>query len=304
MNYLVFGSNGFLGKRLVRYLQEKQEEVIGVSRTNNAPFNVDIARVDTFECLQQVSADVIINCASVLPNAKFAINDTGYLKNVLDTNVLGAINLLNFAASKGIKKVINSSTLSVIDKLWPVPLTEDANTYPGGRHVAYSASKLTQELVMNEVAKSHNIQLIHLRLSALYGANMVWQGILPLLIDKAMKGETITLTNADTTSFDFLHVSDLSKIIYQLSQLEAWEYSVINVAAGQELFLNHLAEMVIQQTSSHSSIENKNEDTVSRSVVDISRLHKMLHQRFMPLPIEEGIKELITSYRTKNGCGI
>jgi UDP-glucose 4-epimerase len=302
MRYIVFGSGGFLGKTLVSYIRENKGDVIAVSRKNNADYIVDITLQESFEALNNIdNVDVLINCASLLPDNRYAINDAAHLKALYDTNVIGAVNILYFAALKGIKKVINCSTLSVVNKPWPIPLTANAPTYPLGRHVGYSSSKLAQELVMNEVAINADIQLIHLRLSALYGPGMPWVGILPLLVEKAIKGEKVSVTNGDITSFDFLHILDLSKIILHLSTLDHYKYNIINVGSGEEIFLSRLIQLIVAQCHSNSFIENSNNDLpVSRAVIDIDVLKEIMNERWQCTSLENGVAELIAYYRNKN----
>lgn len=297
MNYIVFGAGGFLGKKLAGYLREQGNEVIAVTRKPSAPYHVDITSAVSFQSLNSIKdVSVLINCASIVPDASHPINDVSYLKSLFDTNVIGAVNILNFAAQNNIKKVINCSTLAVVNKPWPVPLREMDMAYPKGVHTGYCVSKLSQELVMNEVAEKEGIELLHLRLSALYGPGMKWQGILPSLIDKALKGVAIQLTNAQKVSFDFLLINDLVEIIRRLSELPEWTERTVNVASGEEVFLNQLAEIIICQTNSLSKIENHNdEQRPSRAVIDISLLNNMLQEKISFTSISDGIRLTLSS---------
>ncbi|MBD0298626.1 MAG: NAD(P)-dependent oxidoreductase [Flavisolibacter sp.] len=302
MKYIVFGAGGFLGKKLAGYLREQGDEVIAVVHKQPASYNVDITAADSFQSLNGITdASIVINCASFLPDASLPVNDVVYLKNLFETNVIGAINILNFAAQKNIKRVINCSTLAVVNKPWPVPLKETDAIYPKGTHIGYCLSKLSQELIMNEVAIRAGVAVLHLRLSALYGPGMKWQGIMPMLIDKALKNETIQLTNAQKVSFDFLFIDDLLHIIRHLSQTTEWKECIINVASGEEVFLRDLAEIIIRQTNSSSSMEFYTNDQVfSRSVVDISLLKSMLKNQFSFTSIKDGIRSTISSLSDLN----
>jgi len=298
MAFIVFGSSGFLGKELVSFLKERGEKVITISRNNEADFKIDITESESFKAIKGVHEDdIIINCASLLPDATKAINDISFIKKLFDTNAIGGVNILNFASAAGIKKVINCSTLSVVNKPWPVPLSTTTTTYPGARHVGYASSKLAQELLMNEVANAGGISLLHLRLSSLYGPAMPWQGILPFLIDKMEKGEDVDLQNAEKNSFDFLHVTDLSRIIYHAAKRNNWEENILNVGSGEEIFLKDLAQTIKLSIGSKSEINNtENIDAIlSRAVVDINPIKKLLHTDWQITPLNKGIEQLINS---------
>lgn len=295
MNYLIFGAGGFVGKNLAAYLSAKRHKVYVVQRKEGNGFSVDVTSQVSFQVLNKINdVDIIINCASVLPDGKKGVNDADYLKLLFDTNVIGGINILNFAASKNIKRVLNCSTLSVVNKPWPVPLDEKSVAYPAGIHAGYCVSKLAQELLMNEAVKKAGIELLHLRLSSLYGWGMKWDGILPFLIEKAERGEKISVTNGKKVSFDFLQINDLVKIIEIISQLPDWPDKVLNTASGEEIFLSDLAQQVVQATCSSSQIEDISSDGVlSRAVIDTALLKKYVSNSISMTPLQKGIKELV-----------
>ena len=246
MSYLVFGAGGFLGSTLLNLLEQAGEEVWGTRRSaGERTYGLDISKQEQFKVIDVVP-DVVINCASALPDASRKFNDPEYLRLLHETNVIGGANIMNWVASAGVKRVINCSTLVVVNKPWPVPLKEEADTYPLGAHVGYSASKLAQELVMSSIADASQIDLLHLRISALYGPQMKEGGILTKLLKQAAAGEPISLTNGNKVSFDFLHVDDAASIIYHLSKVEAWQDRVINLASGEEVSLLALAELLCE----------------------------------------------------------
>jgi UDP-glucose 4-epimerase len=291
MKFLVFGAGGFLGSRLVEGLEGSGHEVTAVHRSGHQN-NVDIRRLEDFEKLSSIPVpDIIVNCASVLPGQP--LTDPSYLRSLFEVNVSGAANIMQFARARGIRRVINCSTLAVTGKPWPVPLTEKTWLPPSGPHAGYASSKLSQELVMNELAGQSGISLLHLRLSALYGPGMKWAGILPTLIDRAIKNDRIQLTNGGRVSFDFLWVDDLVKAIMAIAEKTEWSHGVVNAASGEETGLRSLAEMVVRASGSASEIENKEGDEAeSRAVVDVT-LWKELTDNLRMTPLAKGIEILV-----------
>lgn len=278
MKYLIFGSGGFLGKKLFQFLTEAGEEVYGAKRTPGPmTFAVDISRPDQLDAID-VLPDIIINCASALPDGTQTFSNPEYLRTLFETNVIGSTNIMNWAASKGVRKIINCSTLVVVNKPWPVPLSERESTYPKGAHVGYSASKLSQELVMSSIAETFGIELLHVRISALYGPDMKGSGILQKLIKQATAHDTIQLTNGSNVSFDFLHVDDAVKVLFHLSKMRMWPDPIINLASGEEISLLKLTEIICHITGNPSEhIKNiDHTDLSSRAKVDTKLLEKYL----------------------------
>jgi UDP-glucose 4-epimerase len=282
MKYFIIGAGGFLGNSLVNHLQQAGEQVyyskrsVGTKDLDNA-FALDITDPSQFGNIG-IQPDVVINCASALPDAAQGYNDPEYLKQLFNTNMIGGANIMNWAVAERIPKVINCSTLVVVGKPWPVPLKEEDKTYPKGGHVGYSASKLSQELVMSSIAEATGVNLLHLRISALYGPGMKEAGILHKLISQAKAKESISLTNGNKVSFDFLHVDDAVKAILFLSEKVKWQDFVINLASGEEITLMELADVICQQTACpQGMIRNVDApDFSSRAKVDITLLEKYL----------------------------
>lgn len=297
MKCLIFGAGGFLGSTLVKQLQEAGEEVLSVKRTTTeGAIALDITQPEQFEAIT-VTPDIIINCASALPDPTKSFSDPGYLRQLYETNVIGSANIMNWAVAKGVRKVISCSTLVVVDKPWPVPLQETASTYPMGNHVGYSASKLSQELVMSSIASAQGIQLLHLRISALYGPGMKG-GILARLLEQAANKEKISLTNGNSVTLDFLHVEDAAKAICHLAGLEAWSDRIINLAAGEEVSLLALAESLCELTgNAKENITNQDDSTFeSRAVVDTTLLESYLEGTGISTrPFAEKVKSMVST---------
>ncbi|GAB3535592.1 NAD(P)-dependent oxidoreductase [Pontibacter brevis] len=296
MKYLVTGAGGFLGSTLVKQLREAGEEVYAVRRkAGEGELVLDITRADDFVKLD-IQPDIIINCASALPAGGKSFSDPDYLRQLFETNVIGSANLMNWAVSRKIPKLINCSTLVVVHKPWPVPLKEDENTYPTGGHVGYSASKLSQELVMSSIAEAGDVDLLHVRISALYGPGMKEGGVLTKLLKQAAAKERISLTNGNNVSFDFLHVEDAAKILYHLSKMEAWPQRILNLASGEEIGLLELAETLCELMGNpKENIENIDQPGVaSRAKIEISLLEKFLEgSEISTRPFSEKVKSML-----------
>lgn len=292
MRVLLFGASGFLGNSLSEVFDQKEIEFHTVSRNNKASsYNLNISDSNQFSILPLNFFEVIVNCATILPGGSFL--DNKYLDDIYKTNILGSQNICNWIdKQESIKKIVNCSTLAVVNKPWPLKLTEEASTYPTGNHVLYSSSKLLQELLFQTFATSKKISISHIRFSALYGEKMHWSGLICSLIDQAKQNKKIILSNASKVTADFLYIKDAANII--LSVLENNFEGVINAANGKETSILDLAKIIKEQFEETIEIYNQedNDFDENRSFIDISKLKKIIDTDSF-LKLEVGIKRLI-----------
>jgi UDP-glucose 4-epimerase len=292
MRVLIFGANGFLGNSLSDEFEQEGIEFYTVSRNSQvSSYNVNISDSNQFSVLPLNFFDAIVNCATILPGGNFL--DNKYLDDIYKTNILGTQNICKWIdKQETIKKIVNCSTLAVVNKPWPLKLTEEASTYPTGNHVLYSSSKLLQELLFQTFATSKKISISHIRFSALYGEKMHWSGLICNLIDQAKQNKKIILSNASKVTVDFLYVKDAANII--LSVLENNFEGVINAANGKETSILDLAKIIKEQFEETIEIYNQedNDFDENRSFIDISKLKKIIDTDSF-LKLEVGIKRLI-----------
>ena len=132
---IIFGSSGFIGSHVKRFLTSQKIKFIG--------FDIEPEGGDQFVDVREKinlggefnSEDLIINLAAVHKTPGHT--DPEYFK----TNLLGAINICDFAREKGIKSIVFTSSISVYgmsefeksEKTLPMPNTP------------YGISKLTIE---------------------------------------------------------------------------------------------------------------------------------------------------------------
>lgn len=294
MKYLIFGGTGFVGKSLVQYLEQQGQEVLSVSRSGRGKsLALDITKESDFLKLNYLP-DIIINCASKIPEKGKSSSDPLFIRELFLTNVVGAVNITNWAVKNNIPKILNCSTLVVVKKPWPNPLKEEFSNLPDGLHVGYSMSKLSQERIMDECVKPSKTKLVHIRLSAVYGEGMTRDGVIFNLIDNLKSNKEVILHDSFRNSADFIHVRDVCKSLFNLSKQEiSWDY--LNLASGKPVTINELALQLKKILNSKSKIIDKESNRPSSEAhIDISRLRKIIGGTYSDfLPLEEGLATLI-----------
>lgn len=295
MNILVFGGNGFLGLEIQKEMINSNHTFFSASRNAVSGYKVDISNFDDFNSLPNDFFDVVINCATILPGGNLL--DNNYLNKIYSTNILGTQNVCKWITTqKTIKKIINCSTLVVVNKPWDYNLTEDAATYPKGDHVLYCSSKLMQELIVDTVATKNNINFVNVRFSAIYGESMPKSGIVWALYQQAQNNNLIKVSNANKVSFDFINVTDAARILVASIDSEKSE-GILNAASGVETSLFELASIVKKHTSELVVIENEDQADFdsNRSKINVDKLNQIISTSSF-VSMDEGVNQIFKSW--------
>lgn len=266
MRMLITGGAGFVGGSLARsFLREGHEVTLfdnlrrRGSELNAGPLTSEGARfvhgdvrnaadLDTLDG----SFDVLIE-ASAEPSVHAGMR--GSPRYVLDTNLGGAVNCLEFARVRcGALVFLSTSRVYSIDSLRSIPLEEQATRLdlaPAGPHVPglsldgiaesfgsegprsyYGASKLAAELLCREYGAQGGLRVVVNRCGVIAGPGQFGrsdQGVFTLWVARHFFGRALSYTGFGGKGLqvrDLLHPDDLTDLIRM--QLNAW-----NRVAGQ-----------------------------------------------------------------------
>lgn len=160
MKIAVTGSDGFIGRPIVKKLRAKGHGVIECRRKN-----CDVLRPE--QVIQALKgADVVVHCAAKLDeNAS----------DLIDVNVAGTENVLEACAANGAKHLIFLSTVGVYGLLGGM---KDENTEPRPE-TPYERSKLEAEKKVLSYQEVFHVTI--LRPAIVLGKNKYWQKIVRLV---------------------------------------------------------------------------------------------------------------------------
>lgn len=169
---LVAGATGYVGREIVRQLREQDAEVTALGR-NHADLGVEFLKADLTDAAGLGSAlegrkfEWIIHTAS-LPG------DTGDPVQMIDVNVRGLQNLLEFARANPVRRFVLSSSISAYE-WYPatkfsapdyMPVDEE---HPCRPRDMYSTTKRMQELLALTYYHQFEVPVTILRLTAVVG---------------------------------------------------------------------------------------------------------------------------------------
>ena len=214
--YLITGGAGFLGINLIRYLLERDNEVISYDidknfdypEKNDSRVEVVLGDIRNFEHLKNGmrGADIVVHTAAALPLYS--------KKDIYSTDIEGTRNVLQSAFDLGIKKVIMISSTAVYGIPNHHPLVENDPLIGVG---AYGIAKIEAEKICLEYREKGLIVPI-IRPKSFIGPERL--GVFALLYDWAKDGKNFPMIGSGNNRYQLLDVYDLCAAIYLTDTLE------------------------------------------------------------------------------------
>lgn len=251
---LVTGAGGFIGSHLVEALARQGAQVRALVRYNsrNDPGLLRFSPPEIVSAVEIVSGD--IRDLSTVQKTMQGITHVFHLgaliaipysylhpAEVVETNVIGTLNILLAAQTAGVERVVHTSTSEVYGTALRVPIDED---HPLQGQSPYSASKIGADKLAESFFCSYNLPVVTLRPFNTYGPRQSARAVIPTMIMQALTRDVIRLGNLDTTR-DFTYVMDTVNGFLKAGQTPGVEGKTINLGTGQEIRVGDLAEKII-----------------------------------------------------------
>ncbi len=162
--------------------------------------------------------------------------------------VAPVITLAERAHRAGISRMVFiSSGGTVYGPSVTVPTSEDSPTEPVN---AYGCLKLQTEVALRFLATRLGISIVSLRVANPYGRGQRTDrglGFVSVVVDRALRGEEVTIWGDGEVTRDYLYIDDLGRAIAAAAG-QRTHYDVINIGSGQEISLNRVCSLVEEVT--------------------------------------------------------
>jgi len=267
MKVLITGGNGFIGRHVVKALQEANYETIS---SDNEWLNlkwhesVDMEADITKPIAPIEGLDAIIHLAALSnPRECDAAPSMAF-----DKNVNGTHQVLKMALESGVKRVVYASTAHVYG-VSPKYLPTD-ESHPLWLQNNYTLTKILGEQLCQLYYENHGLSYAVLRLYNAYGPDQAKGYFIPDQLSKASKG-SIELRGGNITK-DWVYVEEVAQAFIQA--LETPYVGHINIGTGVETELSVLAEYIAH--SMGASFSTTPVEGATRMQADIGRAQRVL----------------------------
>jgi NAD dependent epimerase/dehydratase len=215
-------------------------------------------------------------------------------REVIETNVIGTLNVLNAARDYGVKKVIHTSTSEVYGTAQYVPIDEK---HPLQGQSPYSASKIGADKIAESFYKSYELPIAIIRPFNTYGPRQSARAVIPTIITQALTQDKVFLGSLEPTR-DFTYIEDVIDGFIKIAETDGIMGEVINLGSGFGLSIGELAKRIIFLIGKDVKIvpDSKRvrppKSEVEKLIADNSKAMRLLHWE-PNISLDEGIKKTI-----------
>ena len=291
MKVLVTGSEGFIGSHLVEELVLNGLEVKALSLYNS--FNsrgwLDTLDKKILNSIEIVSGDIrdsffvenisrkqdaIIHLAALIA-IPYSYRSP---KSYLDTNINGAINILEAAKKNNIKKTLITSTSEVYGSAQKIPITEE---HPLSAQSPYAATKIASDQLALSYYRSFKLPVSVIRPFNTFGPRQSLRAVIPSIILQTINNKKIEAGNLFPTR-DFTYVKDICRAFIFALKKKNIDGEVINLGSQFEISIQETLQEILKISGSKKKVlknrkrERLKTSEVNRLYSDSSKAKKLL----------------------------
>jgi len=250
---LVTGAGGFIGSHLTEHLVEEGAKVRAFVRyTGRGEIGMlrwlksdDLSKIELIRGdLRDVDAvrsavkdmDLVFHLGAVIAIPYSYIHP----REVIETNVIGTLNVLMAAREFSTPKIIHTSTSEVYGTAQYTPIDE---YHPLQGQSPYSASKIGADKIAQSFALSYDLPVITLRPFNTYGPRQSARAVIPSIIVQTLTKDQINLGSLDPIR-DFTFVSDTVKGFLLAAEAKEAIGKDVHLGTGEAISIGDLVSKI------------------------------------------------------------
>jgi len=304
MRYVITGGAGFIGSHLCQKLLEDSKVICVDNLSSGTQENIKtLLKYKDFTFMDRDVRDAWkikgkVDQIYSLASRASPVDFTTHALDIMTSNALGTINMLNLAKENKSKLLYASSSEVYGDpKEHPQTETYWGNVNPNGPRACYDEGKRFSEAL---VSSFPGVTWTIVRIFNTYGPYMNKNDgrAVPNFVNQAINNSPITVYGDGNQTRSFCYVSDMIEGIERAMFSAKSDQEVINLGNPNDITMLQLTKIIIDLTGSKSKIIFKQmpTDDPSRRRPDISKAKIILGWE-PRVNIEDGMRATIDYFR-------
>lgn len=260
MKILITGGSGFIGSHIVEHYQDLAEEIRVLD-------NLRTGYRKNLDGLQHVFLEGSVTDREAVAKAVEGVDYVFHLAALVsvpesmakpgecvDINVHGLLNVLEASAAAGVKKLVFASSAAIYGDNPTVPKLESMLPEPKS---PYAITKLDGEYYLDLFNRERGLETAAIRFFNVFGPRQdpkgAYAAAVPIFIEKALKGEDITVYGDGGQTRDFIYVKDIVGALSFAVETPGVT-GVFNAGYGGQMTINELANKIIASAGSGTKV--------------------------------------------------
>jgi len=302
MKIVVTGGKGFLGRNVVKKLEEKDHEVESCSRSSGVDIR-DYAAI--YEYLKKSKPDLVVHCAAHVGG--IAYNDLKPVE-IFEDNLKIGMNIVKATAEAKVPKLVNimpnctyPGELNIYkeDQWWDGPMHETVLTYGLPRKVMWGLTWAYKKKGLLDAA--------HLVFPNMYGPydhfdpvrSHALGALIVKIIEAKKKGQDkVEIWGTGKPVREWLYVEDgAESILKTIEHFDEIGIDILNIGVGKGVTITEMAELIREAVAWEGEFVYLKDrpDGAMIKVIEAKRMKKILDWE-PPTEIRDGIKKTVEWY--------
>lgn len=238
---ILFGANGYLGRHIAYFLKQHSIEFVPTGRS---PISVDnypnYKQINITNKEELTQLDFNVDYVFAFAGLTGTGNSEKEIAQFTEINEQGLVNLIECLNGIDGVRIVFPSTRLVYKGIENTPLVENSEKES---KTIYAKNKLACEQMLADSNVDHTIFRICVPYGNLIGSEYSY-GTIGFFINKAVKGDNITIYGDGSLKRTFTHVRDISESILRVIRFDASKNEIYNIGSNDNLSLLDVATLV------------------------------------------------------------
>ena len=252
---LVTGAGGFIGSHLTEHLVELGARVRAFVKYNSRndwglleflprekldAIEVILGDLRDADAVRHAAekTDIIFHLGSLISIPYSYVHP----REAVETNVMGALNVMNAVKETGAEMVVHTSTSEVYGTACYVPMDEK---HPLQGQSPYSASKIGADMIAESFCRSFGVPVAIIRPFNTFGPRQSARAIIPTIIAQALMQSSKIILGSLHPTRDYTYVDDVVNAFIKVTELSKMVGETVNIGSNFEIAIGDIAKKVL-----------------------------------------------------------